>query len=139
MICYYYLLQFCVFHGRSCGVIILLFNHRHDRRLIMGSVFPVRLSAHRQSRGTPDATVWCCEIQGYVCHMFPPFAAHEFIQKVCLFPFFEGSFYIYNNPQYTVPWDFPKRFHIVMHENSFMGLTFFAFLVYYSALSEKET
>lgn len=62
--------------------------HRHDRPLIMGSVFPVRLSAHTYGCVTPDATVWCCEIRGYVCHMSPPIAEHKLTLNVGLLPFF---------------------------------------------------
>lgn len=62
--------------------------HRRDRPSIMGSAFSVRLSAHTYSSVTPDATVWCCEIQGYVCHMSPPIAEHELTLNVGLLPFF---------------------------------------------------
>lgn len=62
--------------------------HRRVRPLIMGSVFPVRLSAHTHGSVTPDATVWCCEIQDYVCHMSPPIAEHELTLNIGLLPFF---------------------------------------------------
>ena len=92
----------------------------------MGSVFPVRPSA-------PTVCVLCCEIQHYVCHMFPASAAHELMQKVGPSLFFVESFIIYDDHLYIVPRDFPTRFHNIS-ENTCS----FVFLVSHCALSGNE-
>lgn len=74
--------------------------HRPDGALIMGRGAVARLSAQQSSWGTPKTAAHCCEMLTCVCHMLPPTAEHEPIQKLGLLPFFVVSVYVINQPMH---------------------------------------
>lgn len=87
--------------------------HRRVRPLIMGSVFPVWLSAHTYGCVTPDATVWCCEMQDYVCHMSPPIAEHKLTLNVTSSLFCDTG--LIRCHTFQLLGIFCKMFHIAMN------------------------